>query len=113
MRIPVSENQNVWFMHDSAPAYFLFAVRNHLHVTSQEVYWTLLNCYLVSMLHGSQSFGLLILVPSEISCVLDAVATVEDLKAWIINASADIGSTPNLFEHVRQSFVRGMTRPQL
>ncbi|GFV87688.1 hypothetical protein TNCV_779721 [Trichonephila clavipes] len=32
-------------------------------------------------------------------------AMMKDLTAWVVIASADIASTPNLFQHVRQSFV--------
>ncbi|GFV91161.1 hypothetical protein TNCV_896821 [Trichonephila clavipes] len=60
--------------------------------------------YLASMLPGPQSLGFLLLGPSEIACVRDLEATVEDLTTWIAVTSADIAITPDLFQNVRQSF---------
>ncbi|GFY08714.1 transposable element Tcb2 transposase [Trichonephila clavipes] len=72
----------------------------------QGVYWTWWTCCLISTLHAPQFLDLNLLGPPDIALYETPVATVEDLKSKTLVASADITSTPDLFELIGNSFGR-------
>lgn len=105
--IPATVRQNMLFMHDGAPAHFSIAVRNHLDATypgrwigrGGPVAWPPRSPDLnpLDFFFWGHLKSLVYQTP---------VDTLEDLTARIVVASADIASTPGMFERVRQSFVR-------
>ncbi|GFW50561.1 uncharacterized protein TNCV_2888641 [Trichonephila clavipes] len=100
----VNTHQNVGFIHDSTPAHLSTSVRNHRHAASysgrciergEPVSWP-------------QRF--LHLNPMDFSFWSHLKLLVYERSRWpqrrIHVASADVASTPDLFEHVRQYFFR-------
>ncbi|GFV21884.1 hypothetical protein TNCV_4525711 [Trichonephila clavipes] len=93
-------------MHDVHQDIFDCGVQPPLCCIFREVDWTQWICCVALTLPEPQSFWILLLRRHlKLLEFQMPWATVEDLITWIVIASADIASTPYLFERVRQPFV--------
>ncbi|GFV26287.1 hypothetical protein TNCV_2746741 [Trichonephila clavipes] len=103
--IPTTVHQNLWFMHDGAPTHFSIAVYNHLHVAYSGGGLDEETCCLISTLPGPQSFGFLLETP-EISDVCEVIGEGISHGTGCLRFCWHHQHALDLFERVRQSFVR-------
>ncbi|GFS84977.1 uncharacterized protein TNCV_1305861 [Trichonephila clavipes] len=99
----ITAHQNVWFMHDGAPEHFSIAVCNHLH-TSYLGRWIGRSGAIAWPSRSPDLDPLDYFIWDHLKWLVceTLVATLEDLIARIVVASAVIASTPDLFERIRR-----------